>query len=213
MHYCPLFSLFVVIFIVLYFWSVSLFGPICSYLHICFSYLTLFVTILFLFVSYLYSWFPHLSLFVLILSLCVFFVLFSSFFQLPYFTSFPDLSLFVLVNTYIFLFVIVCHYFVFVCSLIVLLFSLFALICTYLSLFVLVFFFASLFFTICSLCVLILPLIKFGRLKSVLWARRCLRIVYICWFSEKDPTLDGGLIGFWVKHPWERVKFEDCCFK
>ena len=35
----------------------------------------------------------------------------------------------------------------------------------------------SLFFTICSLCVLILPLIKFGRLKSVLWARRCLRNV------------------------------------
>ena len=103
---------------------------------------------------------------------------FPHFFQLPYFTSFPDLSFFVLINTYIFLFVIVCHYFVFVCSLIVLLFSLFALICTYLSLFVLVcFFFASLFFTICSLCVLILPLIKFGRLKSVLWARRCLRNV------------------------------------
>jgi hypothetical protein len=175
----PYLSLFSLDFI---FHQFSLFVPICSYLHLYF----LFDIVCHYFVLVCFLCVLLFSLFVLIctyLSLCPFFVLFSSLFvfifQLPYFTSFLYLSLFVLIYTYIFLFVIVCHYFVFVCSLIVLLYycfpclSLFVLICHYLYFLC---FLYSLFFTICSLCPYF-TLIKFGRLKWVLWARWCLRNV------------------------------------
>ena len=93
---------------------------------------------------------------------------------------FHKFSLFALICSYLRSYFLSCQ-FLLCCSWLFLICILVFLICPHFSLFVTICAlfppYLSLFFTICSLCVLILPLIKFGRLKSVLWARRCLRNV------------------------------------
>ena len=109
-------------------------------------YLTLCVTILFLFVSYVYYCFPYLSLFVLICHYVLFlfcFLLICLYFSI---TLFHQFSLFVLICSYLYLYFLICHCLSLFCFCLFLNCTIVFLVCPYSYLFV----------TIC-MCLFVFP--------------------------------------------------------